>query len=140
MGWFQSETTDESLFSDNWRFVKDSEGRTAILYVMFYRTESGEPNEIPNEPDALSKLATCYQNSPTLQFGPFIALAEISEAKEPTDKRSIGIMSIRVWNISLKLSTDVSKWTIAEMGRVWQSFPRTVSDATYASDVDQPDL
>lgn len=139
MGWFQSEDTHESLFSDNWRLVKDSEGREAILYVMFYHTESGEPNEIPNEPDAISKLASLYQNSPTFKFGPFIALAEISGVKNPTDRKAVGIMSIRVWNVSTKLSPDVSRWTIAEMGRAWHSFPRTVSGNSHIPEADKAD-
>ena len=42
-------------------------------------------------------------------------------------KKSVGIMSVLVWNISSKLSPDISKWTIAEMGRAWQSFPHTVT-------------
>ena len=127
MGYFQSEQIRDDLPSDNWRLVTDSEGRQAILYVMFYHTESGEPGEIPNEPGALSRLASLYQNSPSLQSGPFIALAEISGARNPMSKKSVGIMSVLVWNISSKLSPDISKWTIAEMGRAWQSFPHTVT-------------
>jgi hypothetical protein len=87
MGYFQSEQIRDDLPSDNWRLVTDSEGRQAILYVMFYHTESGEPKEIPNEPEAVSRLAFLYQNRPTLNFGPFIALAEISGAKNPTNKK-----------------------------------------------------
>lgn len=122
LGWFQSQMLGyPGLPSDNWRFVKDTEGRTAILYIVIFHStsESGEPSRIPNEPDALPRLAEFHRKLSPPKSGPFIALAEISGESD-----AIQIINVRVWNIAARISDSVNTLAVAELRNPDFRFPR----------------
>jgi hypothetical protein len=73
LGWFQSQRAGD-LPSDNWRYVTDKEGRAAILYIVLRHAEFDheELTTIPNEPDALRRLAALHEQLSLPRVGPFI--------------------------------------------------------------------
>ena len=107
-GFFQSQTT-EGLRSDNWRIVEDSRGRKAILYIVRFLSKSkrGEPKRIPNEPNALRRLAELHGKCSSREVGPFIALAKESD---------LGIGHIRVWQISRQDLSAQTKLEVVQLG------------------------
>lgn len=60
-GWFQNART-KGLPSDNWWLMEDAKGRTVLLCIVPYsaESESGEPEELPNEP-ALPRIVELQQ-------------------------------------------------------------------------------
>jgi hypothetical protein len=107
--WFQPYQGPEVLPSDNWRFVKDAEDSKALLYIVRFASKTGEPRGIPNEPTALQRLADLNRRY-SLSSGPFIALAEVSDATASPD-----VISIRVWNIRSKLRPDRVRIPLEEL-------------------------
>lgn len=107
-GFFQSQTT-AGLRSDNWRIVEDSRGRKAILYIVRFLSKSkrGEPKRIPNEPNALRRLAALHGTLPSSKVGPFMALAKES---------SMGIVHIRVWPIPPQDLSAQTRLEVVQLG------------------------
>jgi len=118
---FKSQTMDDQLPSDNWRYVLDKANRKAILYVMFFHTQSGEPREIPNEPDVLARLAEFYHSDPALTAGPFLALSETTNSGQ--------ILTLRMWNISINISPEATKLIVADMPKPDFIYPETTQVA-----------
>ncbi|MBU0493792.1 MAG: hypothetical protein KKA73_29310 [Chloroflexi bacterium] len=101
------------LPSDNWRIVTDAQGRQALLYLVRFisGSKSGEPRRIPNEPTALPRLADLHRER-GLSVGPFIALAEVSDATASPD-----VVSIRVWNVAGRLAPSSPRLRVADLSR-----------------------
>ncbi|MBU0493827.1 MAG: hypothetical protein KKB13_18420 [Chloroflexi bacterium] len=99
--------------SDNWRIVTDTQGRQALLYLVRFMSgsESGEPQRIPNEPTALPRLFDLHREH-GLSVGPFIALAEVSDATASPD-----VVAIRVWNVAGRLGPSLTSLQVADLDR-----------------------
>lgn len=124
-GWFHSQKTDKDLLpTDNWRLITDAEGRSGILYIVFYHSTSGagEPRHIPNhtetvdQENTLPKLARLHAELNHPRFGPYIALSEVSENN--------GIVSVRAWNIAGRLTDGVKSFAVAELAYPEFSYPK----------------
>jgi hypothetical protein len=109
-GWFQSQTK-EGLPSDNWRIVQDAEGRKALLYLVRFMSASGEPQRIPNNRNALRCLYQLNRDLPSLETGPFLALAEVSDSTA-----SPAILAIYAWDISACLPSPWVTLKVMELG------------------------
>lgn len=109
-GWFQNPRT-KGLPSDNWWLVEDSQGRTALVYVVRYTAEPerGEPEKLPNEP-ALPRIAEIHQQE-SLTGGPFLALAAVSDPGPDPE-----ILSIQVWRIPSRYLSGVNRVSVDELG------------------------
>jgi hypothetical protein len=115
-GCFANESK-KGLPTDNWRCVKDTQGRNALLYIVIFHSESqsGEPKRIPHKPTMVGDLANVHQSQiPSPKFGPFIALAEVSKGL---------IISVRVWNISTSISTQTDSLRVDELGKPYWQHP-----------------
>jgi hypothetical protein len=93
-GWFSNQSK-EGLPSDNWRIVVDAEGQMALLYLVRYLSASGEPRRIPNNRNALQRLYKLNRERGSFDAGPFIALAQVSDATAFPK-----IQGLWVWDIS----------------------------------------
>ena len=116
-GWFRNPQREASN-SDNWWNVEDTQGRSALLYIVRFMAdnESGAPKKIPNTP-ALPEIAKVHQ-SDGWTAGPFIALAEVSDAGATPD-----ILSIRVWRLSAQHLSGAERVPVEELGApifAWQ--------------------
>ena len=116
-GWFGNPQRAEGL-SDNWWQVEDSQGRSALLYVVRFMAdnERGAPEKIPNTP-ALPQIAEVHRDGGRTA-GPFIALAEVSNSGATPD-----ILSIRVWRLYDQHLSGVERVPVEELGTpifAWQ--------------------
>ncbi len=120
LGWFESQQVGD-LPSDNWRYVVDSQGRTGILYIVLRHIEydHSEILAIPNEPDALARLAEYHQKLPPPRIGPFLALAHVS-GRIP----KIAVRKVQIWNIADKIGTGARSLNIDELGEPDLRYPR----------------
>ena len=110
-GWFRNPRREPSS-SDNWWLVEDTQGRTALLYVVRFTpfSESGEPRRIPNTP-ALPRIAALHRNN-KYTAGPFIALAEASDPGPDPD-----IVSIRVWRLFDQHLSGANRVRVEDLGK-----------------------
>jgi len=123
-GWFSFNTSSSfELPSDNWRLVENLVSGTAILYIVVHYASSlsGEPQRIPNEADALPRLAKLHEQLPEPKFGPFIALATVSERDV-----KVQILSVKVWDISTQVTPDATPLAVSELGEPLFSHPRRI--------------
>ena len=109
-GWFQNPQREVSQ-SDNWWQVEDAQGRTALLYVVRFMSDSkrGEPKKIPNTP-ALPRIAELHREKGRTA-GPFIALSEASDPGPTPD-----IVSIRVWRLFAQHLSGANRVPVEELG------------------------
>jgi hypothetical protein len=109
-GWFRNPQREISQ-SDNWWQVEDAQGRTALLYVVRFMSDSkrGEPKQIPNTP-ALLRIVELHKEKGRVA-GPFIALAEASDPGATPD-----IVSIRVWRLSAEYLLGAKRVPVKGLG------------------------
>ena len=110
-GWFRNSQRAVSR-SDNWWQVEDAQGRTALLYVVRFMSDSkrGEPTQIPNTP-ALPRIAELHREKGRAA-GPFIALSEASDPGAEPD-----IVSVRVWRLYAQHLSGAKRVWVKELGR-----------------------
>jgi hypothetical protein len=91
--------------------VEDAQGRTALLYVVRFMSDSkrGEPIQIPNTP-ALPRIAELHREKGRAA-GPFIALSEASDPGATPD-----IVSIRVWRLYAQHLSGAKRVPLKELG------------------------
>jgi hypothetical protein len=109
-GWFRNPQREISQ-SDNWWQVEDAHGRTALLYVVRFMSDSarGAPKKIPNTP-AVPRIAELHREKGRAA-GPFIALAEASDPGATPD-----IVSIRVWRLFAQHLSGAKRVPVEELG------------------------
>jgi len=108
--WFQSQSK-EGLPSDNWRLMEDDAGQRALLYLVRFLTATGEPRRIPNNRQALPRLYWLDRALPAPKSGPFIALAQASDASRfPT------IVGLWIWDLSVLLPSPWPALKVADLG------------------------